>query len=626
MTITGPKCQPNILTVSLQKITTFLKIYDVFFDQVNLHHKPPKDCKEFPKTHAWSGQDNRECNSTLRTMKIAVNGVHGTVSATKCNLACKLAHCSHGFICDPINKWDELCCGEVLTAVICNWFCIRYFGACPFFVTLQCSYKYIQSCCCQTINSKCEGYVPILTDKLYNFARGFETRFLGKIVCRPVYKSYSQCVPPISYFCATDSRFCQLTICYPTCGNNGTCTAPNTCTCDIGYEGDHCQKPICDTPCSIYGHCTAPNTCSCEHGYEGNLCEQPICDPDCGNYGTCVFPYSCSCRPGYYGDHCQYVICDPPCANNGNCTCPNRCTCEPGYEGNYCQHAICDPPCIQGHCTAPNVCDCEYGYEGDFCQEAICNPSCENHGNCTAPNICNCTDEYEGNLCQQAICNKGCINGKCAMPDDCMCNVGWLGNICNLAICDPGCENGGRCVFPYSCLCRDGYYGDHCQYVYNPSRPIVPGVVPISGYCLNLATGVYDVEQTTKLTDTCNIFVCTVEGWITLSIDRGCCIFEDIGYPKGYTLTEYHSDNILTCVNGEWSDNSTSMTTSPGMTTFPGMTTIPSTSTTTPCWSWCTFPSTTTTAIPLRNYRLEERTTSASTTPAWCATWCDYDY
>ncbi|CAL4193671.1 unnamed protein product, partial [Meganyctiphanes norvegica] len=31
--------------------------------------------KMVPKTHAWSGQDDRECNYTLRTLKIGVNGV-----------------------------------------------------------------------------------------------------------------------------------------------------------------------------------------------------------------------------------------------------------------------------------------------------------------------------------------------------------------------------------------------------------------------------------------------------------------------------------------------------------------------------------------------------------------------
>ena len=31
--------------------------------------------KMVPKTHAWSGQDDKECNSTFRTMKIGVNGV-----------------------------------------------------------------------------------------------------------------------------------------------------------------------------------------------------------------------------------------------------------------------------------------------------------------------------------------------------------------------------------------------------------------------------------------------------------------------------------------------------------------------------------------------------------------------
>ncbi|CAL4151183.1 unnamed protein product [Meganyctiphanes norvegica] len=31
--------------------------------------------KKVPKTHAWNRQDDRECNYTLRTLKIGVNGV-----------------------------------------------------------------------------------------------------------------------------------------------------------------------------------------------------------------------------------------------------------------------------------------------------------------------------------------------------------------------------------------------------------------------------------------------------------------------------------------------------------------------------------------------------------------------
>lgn len=61
----------------------------------------------------------------------------------------------------------------------------------------------------------------------------------------------------------------------------------------------------------IRGNCTAPNTCSCNRGYELNA--NGACVPKCTNgceYGECVAPEKCDCRPGFV---LQNLICSPVC-------------------------------------------------------------------------------------------------------------------------------------------------------------------------------------------------------------------------------------------------------------------------------------------------------------------------
>ena len=39
--------------------------------------------------------------------------------------------------------------------------------------------------------------------------------------------------------------FCfSLAVCDSGCQNGGTCSSPNTCVCDTGYEGDYCQTGV----------------------------------------------------------------------------------------------------------------------------------------------------------------------------------------------------------------------------------------------------------------------------------------------------------------------------------------------------------------------------------------------
>jgi hypothetical protein len=79
------------------------------------------------------------------------------------------------------------------------------------------------------------------------------------------------------------------------CYNNGTCIAPNTCECSIGWSGFDCTTPICTQTCQHNGNCTAPDTCTCQQGWEGFDCSIPLCSQECNNGGTCIAPDTCEC-------------------------------------------------------------------------------------------------------------------------------------------------------------------------------------------------------------------------------------------------------------------------------------------------------------------------------------------
>ncbi|KAL9185156.1 hypothetical protein ACHAXT_002933 [Thalassiosira profunda] len=70
------------------------------------------------------------------------------------------------------------------------------------------------------------------------------------------------------------------------CYNNGTCVAPNTCSCAEGWSGHDCSVPVCEQTCLHNGNCTHPNVCTCERGWSGPDCSVALCAQECNNGGN----------------------------------------------------------------------------------------------------------------------------------------------------------------------------------------------------------------------------------------------------------------------------------------------------------------------------------------------------
>lgn len=80
---------------------------------------------------------------------------------------------------------------------------------------------------------------------------------------------------------------------------NGQCFLDGTCRCNRGYKlsenRDFC-KPICTIECGENQTCTAPESCSCSEGYTlTSFGCAPVCNPPCGIGGKCDAPNVCIC-------------------------------------------------------------------------------------------------------------------------------------------------------------------------------------------------------------------------------------------------------------------------------------------------------------------------------------------
>lgn len=196
-------------------------------------------------------------------------------------------------------------------------------------------------------------------------------------------------------------------------------------------------EPVCDFKC-INGTCTAPNVCTCDEDYEPSwmkphqlslpvldnsttrVCvprDEPACNPSCGNNGICTASLTCNCYDGYtkHADgHCV-PLCAQKCSN-GTCTAPDRCTCNAGFalrNESFCE-PICEGGCQNGDCVGPNNCVCRDNFvpntESRFGTECIpaCSHNCNGHGACIVEE-----DEY------RCKCHYGWTGWDCDQPTIC---------------------------------------------------------------------------------------------------------------------------------------------------------------------------------------------------------------
>lgn len=318
-------------------------------------------------------------------------------------------------------------------------------------------------------------------------------------------------------------NWCERAHCSEGCVN-GSCTAPNVCSCDTGYKGARCDE--CETYAGCdHGTCTEPGECNCEEGWGGLLCDSDL--NYCTNHRPCLngatcrnegpLNYRCYCPPSFTGVHCETAeTC--PCLNGGTCRSgPDgyTCLCPGGFSGDICEKQV--PRCESAMCMNGSTCievadgyrcSCPAGYSGTHCEirDHCSSAPCRNGATCMNSIVgfqCRCPDGFRGDRCDENICaTHGCLNGgTCRAESDsvhCECPLGFTGDHCQTNIDDcmmRPCKNGGTCsdlVNDYSCECTFGFGGPNCTNrftVCNVDNPCVNG-----GTCLMDVMGGFRCE------------------------------------------------------------------------------------------------------------------------------------
>uniref|UniRef100_A0A8C7VAB4 Notch receptor 2 n=1 Tax=Oncorhynchus mykiss TaxID=8022 RepID=A0A8C7VAB4_ONCMY len=311
--------------------------------------------------------------------------------------------------------------------------------------------------------------------------------------------------------------------CHPGyCLNGGNCSVAvsgipgsPTCSCPLGYTGQHCQTPQNSTcypnnPCAKQGVCTLLSLdkykCQCAHGWTGMRCnrEDSCLSGPCANGGTCSSlsggKFSCTCPPGYWGPRClndtdECAASAPVCQNQGACVnTPGsyRCNCAPGFTGRQCEtpYIPCSPsPCLNGGTCRPTSetsywCHCLPGFNGTNCENNIddCpDHQCRNGGTCmdgVNTYNCQCPPEWTGQFCTEDVdecrlqpntCQNGGTCSNIQGSYTCVCVNGWSGLDCSENIDDcatAACTNGSTCidrVASFLCVCPYGKTGLLCH-------------------------------------------------------------------------------------------------------------------------------------------------------------------
>jgi hypothetical protein len=146
--------------------------------------------------------------------------------------------------------------------------------------------------------------------------------FWFKSSCNIRWWIYHLCIAKFYFDLGWSGRNCDNCLTNP-CVHGGTCTGKyqgHTCTCLLGYTGDHCQTDIDEclsNPCYNNATCTDKvnsYTCSCPVGFTGSRCQTDINDcksNTCNGRGSCkdlINGFTCTCNDGYSGKNCEVDI------------------------------------------------------------------------------------------------------------------------------------------------------------------------------------------------------------------------------------------------------------------------------------------------------------------------------
>ena len=259
------------------------------------------------------------------------------------------------------------------------------------------------------------------------------------------------------------------------CAENFVCTStgsPNPLT-------GQC-KPYCNGDCHGHGTCTQPNTCACQPGWDTQkdcgTCDSTHYGPECS---------ACHTQDTDSGTMCSgHGTCDGAGTNSGNGTClcdkgwadnamdGTKCsTCAKGYgPPEQCTDFVCTQGCTHGTCTAPDVCTCQEGWSGDSCSTTSCanitpegQPECSGNGKCTAPDVCTCNLHYQGLACEIG-------NAECCATVVCSDNLKQCNSCCQYPAGHAGaCQNAGYSCKGCDCGVKNGKGtqgccgGSYCQ-------------------------------------------------------------------------------------------------------------------------------------------------------------------
>ncbi len=249
------------------------------------------------------------------------------------------------------------------------------------------------------------------------------------------------------------------------CLNNGNCTHPGTCSCEIGWSGPDCSIPLCAQECMNGGRCIAPDVCECkqwESAYKDNRNQPYFKRPD----GTAQLT-------GWTGFDCTV----PVCVQHYSFILNNV------REPTQLAVTISDGTSFQAGCSevgpytpanatrkSSKLCKQEQWYQGAYGNSwSFKHPapiSWETHESQSRvsegrfvrvnhPNFIRVSPAkwIEGPVIEgEGI--YACYNsGSCVAPDTCKCAPGWDGYDCNTPTCEPKCKKGSVCGDTNTCVC-----------------------------------------------------------------------------------------------------------------------------------------------------------------------------